>query len=83
MRGEITAKFTEIVKYRGRISIRQAAAVSPKSILKKLANEGQTRLFRALAKVKPVAIEGLVNCWSSYVIDRGKSVLIIIVRTAK
>lgn len=77
------AKFTLIVKYRGRVSIRQEAAVSPKSRLKKLANEGQTRLFRALAKEKPVALEGLVSCWSSYVADRGKSVLVIIARTAE
>jgi len=76
-------QFTLILRSRGRIYIRQEAAASPKAALKKLAREGQTKLFRALANEKPAAIEGLTNCWSCFVRERGKSVLVIIVRTAE
>jgi hypothetical protein len=79
------ARLTLILEFRGGTSIRQVTAASPQAALRKLVRrtDAKTKLFRALADKKAVAIEGLTNCWYSSAPDRGKFALVIIVRTAE
>jgi hypothetical protein len=79
------AKFTVILEFAGATYIRQVKATSPLSALKKIAvgKHGKTSLFRALSEDKPVAIEGVENCWCSSTLHRGKLALVNIVKTAE
>jgi hypothetical protein len=79
------AKFTVILEFAGGTYIRQVKATSPLSALKKIAvgNHGKSRLFRSLSQDRPVAIEGIDNCWCCAAEYRDKLALVNIVKTAE
>ena len=77
------AKFTLILEFRGGTYIRQLRAASPKAALSALAAgpDPKSKLFGALLDDKPVAIDGVTNCWCSSAVYQGKLALVNIVRT--
>jgi len=79
------AKFTVILEFAGGTYIRQVKAASAQSALKKIAagKHGKAELFRALAKDKPVAIEGIDNCWCCSALYREKLALVNVIKTAE
>jgi hypothetical protein len=79
------AKFTMILEFAGGTYIRQVKAASPQIALKKIAsgNHGKAKLFRALSKDRPIAIEGIENCWCCSTLYREKLALVNIVKTAE
>jgi len=79
------AKFTIVLEFGGGTYIRQLRAASPQGALKKIAarNHGKTALFRALSEDKPVAIEGLDNCWCCSTEYRHQLALVNIIGTAE
>ena len=79
------ARFTLILEFRGGTYIRQERAASPQAALKKLVRptDTKTKLFRALAEQRVVAIDGIENCWCSSALDRGKLALVNIIKNAE
>jgi hypothetical protein len=79
------AKFTVILEFRGGTYIRQVRASSPKSALKKVADrtDSRSKVFCALLDEKPVAIEGVTNCWCSTTSYQAQLALVNIVKTAE
>jgi hypothetical protein len=79
------ATFTVILEFAGGTYIRQLKAASPQVALKKIAtgNHGKAELFRALSKDKPIAIEGIENCWCCSALYREKLALVNIIKTAQ
>ncbi len=79
------AKFTIILEFAGGTYIRQVKAATAKGALKKVAAErhGKAALFRALAEDKPVAIEGIDNCWCFSTEYRSKLALVNIIETVE
>jgi len=74
-----------ILEFRGGTYIRQVMATSPNSALKKVATgtDSRSRVFRALLDEKPVAIEGVTNCWCSSTSYQAQLALVNIVKTAE
>ena len=79
------ASFTLILEFRGGTHIRQVRAVSPQRALRRMAagTDAKTRVFRALADAKVVAIEGITDCWCSSASHGGQFALVNIVRTTE
>ena len=79
------ARFTVILEFGGGTYLRQVKAGSAHAALKSIAagNHGKAALFRTLSEDKPVAIEGIENCWCCSGLYRGNLALVNIVKTAE